>query len=687
MFERRIHPQPLHLHFGYSEGLSFSDHLRRAAPALLLAAAVLTFHARVLFSSGHTFPWDFRSHHLPLATAYADSLREGVAPLWEPYGYAGRPLLANPQTAVFYPGMFLAALPGREGLEERLEWLAVFHVVLAGWFAFLLGRRLGLGRAAGLLAALMFSLGAWPASQAEHLSCLLGTPWLVLSWLALFLTTRWRIPVLALAFALHWLVGFTAYTLMTAASALLLAAVLALLGRAPRRLPLEVLSAGGLALLLGAAQLLPTWELVRASVGQYRHEWLTGGGGMPLASLVSLVWPNRFGLFDLATFRSPFELTHLYLFSGWSGLALSLLALARLRDAVWRAIALTGVVCLALMLGEYTPFGLYLFRALPAILRNTVYWYLFFAPFLLALSLLAGRGADVWLQRDRWRYAAALLLATECVLVSSGRPMNTSAKASEPLFSSDALDGSADTLARIRAAAGDGRVDTFDDALSVMTGAPVMRLRTAGGYDPLALERVMQVRLRMARGERWGAYYQVEDPESPALDVLSVRALLTRRSLPAHSRWKLAAELPGHRVYVYPDAPARYRLVGEVRRATDIRPGVATAEDFELHGGSGGTVRVLDETRLRVALETESAGASYLVTSEAHYPGWFARIDGQPVAAHYTNIAFRGLPVPAGRHRIEFEFRSPMLAAGASISAAALLLWGGLVAYALRRRP
>jgi hypothetical protein len=407
---------------------------------------------------------------------------------------------------------------------------------------------------------------------------------------------------------------------------------------------------------------------------------------MPFASLVSLVWPNWSGLFDLSQFRSKYELTHLYLFSGWLGLGLAAAGLRRLRDKAWRAVAAAGAGCLALMFGEYAPWGGALYRALPGTLQNTVYWYLFFAPFLLALALAAGRGAEGWLRRERWRWAAALVLAAECVLVSGGRPMNTADKAKEPLFTAMALDGSAETLAKIRAAAGEGRVDTFDDALQVMTGAPVMRLRAANGYDPLALERLIQVRLRMARGERWGAYYQVEDPESAALDALGVTALTTRRTLPEGSRWKLAAELPGRRVYVNPPAPARYRLTGEVRRGSQVEAGTTYAEDFELRGGTGGAVRVLNESRQAVTLETESAGRSFLATSEVHYPGWEARVDGRPAPVHYTNIAFRGVSVPAGRHRVEFEFRCPGLKTGAAVSALALLLWTALVARAWRGR-
>ena len=656
--------------------------LRRAAPALLLTAAAVAFHGRVLFSSGHTFPWDFRSHHLPLATAYADALSEGVAPLWEPYAYAGRPLLANPQTAVFYPGMFLAVLPGRGGLEERLEWLAVAHIALAGWLVYLLARRLELSMAASLLSGFMFALGGYPASQAQHLSSLLGMPWLALCWLALLAEARWRFALLALAFALHFLTGFPANTVMVATCTLVFASALAICGRSRRRLPAEVLAAGGLALLLCAVQVLPTWELVQASVGKYRSDWLRGGGGMPPASLVSLFHPNRYGLFDLASFRSTHELTHLYLFSGWSGLLLCLLGLWRLRQPTWRALACTGAVCCVLMLGEFTPAGAVLFRVLPAVLRNTVYWYLFCAPFLLAMSLLAGRGALLWLPCGKWRMAAAALLACECVLVSSGRPMNTAAKDREPLFTEASFEGSQTALSQIRQTAGQARVDSVDYSPHLMTGAPVMRLRVANGYDPLALERLIQVRLRMAKGERWGAYYQVEDPSSAALDALGVRALVTRWALEGTSRWKPAADIPGGHIYVNPDAPPRYRLVSDVRCGHDLQQKVTFAEGFHLEGGTTGTVRLRREDRQLVVLETESAGPSFLATSEVHYPGWSARVDGRPAPIYYTNIAFRGVPVPAGRHRVEFEFDCRMAAIGAGVSILALV---GMLALTIRR--
>jgi uncharacterized membrane protein YfhO len=104
-----------------------------------------------------------------------------------------------------------------------------------------------------------------------------------------------------------------------------------------------------------------------------------------------------------------------------------------------------------------------------------------------------------------------------------------------------------------------------------------------------------------------------------------------------------------------------------------------------MQGGTGGTVRVLSETRQQVVVETESSGPSYLATSETHYPGWSARIDGRPAPVYYTNVAFRGVPLPAGRHRVEFEFHCPRARTGAAVTALALLAWAALLGRAWKR--
>jgi len=92
----------------------------------------------------------------------------------------------------------------------------------------------------------------------------------------------------------------------------------------------------------------------------------------------------------------------------------------------------------------------------------------------------------------------------------------------------------------------------------------------------------------------------------------------------------------------------------------------------EPSSGGEGTVRVLEYALRRVVLETDAAAPAFLVTSETHYPGWRVRVDGREQPICYTNVAFRGLAVPAGRHRVEFEFTPSILWPSALLS---LLAW------------
>ena len=60
------------------------------------------------------------------------------------------------------------------------------------------------------------------------------------------------------------------------------------------------------------------------------------------------------------------------------------------------------------------------------------------------------------------------------------------------------------------------------------------------------------------------------------------------------------------------------------------------------------------------------------MTSEAYYPGWLAEIDGQPAPIVLTNAAFRGIAIPAGKHRVVMRF-APNIWIGLGITLLALL--------------
>ena len=76
----------------------------------------------------------------------------------------------------------------------------------------------------------------------------------------------------------------------------------------------------------------------------------------------------------------------------------------------------------------------------------------------------------------------------------------------------------------------------------------------------------------------------------------------------------------------------------------------------------------------RVTLETNVTQDSYLVLTDAYYPGWIATIDGERVPIERADGLFRAVRVPAGAHQIEFHYEPASFAIGSAISIVAWAL-------------
>jgi len=107
----------------------------------------------------------------------------------------------------------------------------------------------------------------------------------------------------------------------------------------------------------------------------------------------------------------------------------------------------------------------------------------------------------------------------------------------------------------------------------------------------------------------------------------------------------------------------------DLRRAafTEEKPPVTAS-------GAIGTVRTIAYEPNSLELEVKTQSASFLVLSEEYYPGWQASIDGAPSKIYRTDLAFRGMAIPAGTHRVRMEFRPSILTAGCAVSACTLIL-------------
>jgi hypothetical protein len=70
-----------------------------------------------------------------------------------------------------------------------------------------------------------------------------------------------------------------------------------------------------------------------------------------------------------------------------------------------------------------------------------------------------------------------------------------------------------------------------------------------------------------------------------------------------------------------------------------------------------GTIKLLSYKPNELVYETDTKEEEFAVFSEIYYPkGWNAYIDGQLKPHIEVNYILRGMPVPAGKHKIEFKF-------------------------------
>ena len=668
--------------------------------ALLMEA--LAFHRHVLFYSGYVFPWDFRGSHVPWATFAADTLRGGHFPLWDPYTYCGNPIFENIQAALFYPPVFAATLAGvwlGDGFIPRLLAIAVVaQVVFAGICTYVLAKRLGASPAAAWIAATVYELGCYFAAQAEHMGCMHGASWLPLAWLAVIalragLKFRW-LGALSLALAMTILAGFPQCAVAAFGSTLGLAVIIAAFRLARWKLPLLVLIGWAWALLLAAIQFIPTSQLLTNSVAKYRVDWLKSGGGMHPGALWTLVAPNYWSVFDLSKFHGPGDLTFLYLYSSLAGLALALAAMLWKPDR-WRAAFTVFIVVAALaMFGDTTPIGRNVLGVLPVSIRIGIHPEYTFCNFSLALALLAGLGAQKFLRNTRVQVIAGTVIACDLILVSSGRPMNSQSVKEVPGITHDSADGDFEIVRRLRALAGATTPPArFDMSANVSYSwsemGQVLQIPTANGCDPMAPERVMQVRLALAPGERWGTCYQVVNRSSAVLGLANVRYLLDvekgRYTIEENPR-ALPRFFFGSRVKLVNGLAEAANVV----RAPDFNPAdvaVVEAQDKSLDdvGNAKGRVEVISYEASSVSLRTQTTKPALLVAADTYYPGWEVRVDGQQVRLYAADVAFRAVRIPAGDHRIEMRFIPRILYRSASISGTALLALAVVLAGGTRR--
>jgi hypothetical protein len=441
--------------------------MRSLVPVVLAILAPALVLWRLIFG-GEVLYWGVPlTQFYPWQTLINQALASGQLPLWTDLLGNGAPLLANHQTALFYPpNLLFRFLP----VEHALGYSVVLHIMGAGLAALYWGRTLGLGWTGRLVLALSYALGGYVMGRTQFITMVAAYAWLPLL-LALterLVRQRNRLSVVWLgsALALQFLAGhaqtwfyslllLVAYGIYRAfqsrARPIVIASSVtdvdaAARAGSPYRILIEAVGrlamATVLALALSAVQLLPTAELAMHSQRRdgVEYDFALTYSYWPWR-LLTLLAPDLFGnpaAGNYAGYATYWE-DHAYI-----GVLPLLFVLSALLSS-WRSarrhtdsdhllppdhwpVPFFGAllpVAVVLAMGNYTPVFPLLFRYVPG-------FGFFQAParlmlwFAIGASTLAGIGAHSFRLTYRKQYVLRLTVAGAAAMFGVAMAMNAS---------------------------------------------------------------------------------------------------------------------------------------------------------------------------------------------------------------------------------------------------------------------
>lgn len=680
-----------------SAGARAGARLRLALPLVVLAGINLaTFRSHYL--DGYGFPWDFLQAYYGTGAFSVSALAHGELPEWMPFQCMGYPYLLNPQTAFFYPPLWLFAALGVDYTLHAAVVVQCAHVLLGAVGVFFLLRRLGSSAQLALVGAVVYHFFGGFYCNAEHVDIIRA--FALIPWVFHGSTLDPRQPatlgkgVLLLPLWLYLLAtgGYPGNLIATtlAGAVYLPVQVADAIRRGASRQ--EALRAGaavaGLAVAgfaMAAVHLGPIWlhrELFHraATVAQlgYNNLWSVGLGTLvfssralppqPDLSMTStfisvpgfvLVW---FALGRRLKERLPLTVV-LVLASAMAGgprslvwraaaAALPPVALSRFPISDYRPLIALGLIALAIVglcavaRGEHTRRGIAVRSGLA----------------LLVLLHLA-RETYHSLSHPQVRWCLAVALATVLLLVGlrlRARPLGwTAAFAVIALVGIDALrvlpDMNSWRQPDIRA---------IYTQRGWTTETP-WELARADGLEAKARTRPAREEVGHHNWFSWAGYLQMRYMMADRTPCLLAVAHEARRrgNYAAYMRREWAPLL----------------VAGQGVEWTDAGPRLPP-HAFRRASASGGEVRQVAYGLDEIHYVVELREPSLMIENEIHSPGWTATLDGpgdrRRITAVAVNEVFRGWQLPAGRYRMAARFHTPGLRPAAAMSLCGLAAWG-----------
>ncbi|MCS7349952.1 MAG: YfhO family protein [Anaerolineae bacterium] len=214
---------------------------------------------------------------------------------------------------------------------------------------------------------------------------------------------------------------------------------------------------------------------------------------------------------------------------------------------------------------------------------------------------------------------------------------------------------------------------------------PPNALQIAGLDTPLGSGNPMNLRAFST------FYWMIPNRTAPAYRMLGVKYIVVPKGQPPGGEgiWPVFIEDPQIDLHLHTGALPRAWLVYRtevVETQAEALPRildpsfapeqVAVIERGPLLQGEGkGHIELLRYESNQLKLKVETNASALLVFSEVFYPGWRARLNGQPTPIYRVNFTFRGVLLPPGSHLLVMDFQPASLILGLATAAIGI---GGL---------
>jgi hypothetical protein len=252
------------------------------------------------------------------------------------------------------------------------------------------------------------------------------------------------------------------------------------------------------------------------------------------------------------------------------------------------------------------------------------------------------------------------------------------------------------------------------DLLASDPGPPRIAIPLQGPHDRLLMPALLPQLFGIAQVRGYGSLHALGPARltrelplgHPVFAVLGVNYLVTARDSPvllqAYARVVYRGEIniharesPASRFHVaHRFVQVASRLEALERARADERPLGERAfyitgppREFSAQsGGTSGEVTVLRDAPTHVELATRSERGGLLVIGTTHYPGWRARVNGEPAEIHCVDGTIQGVWLPGGQNRVVLDYVHWPSRIGIGIQFAAFAVIGLAGIFAGRKR-